>query len=236
MSDFYIEDIDRLPFTTSVELFRQELPQYTAVCLAAWFRFRKVIGLSPQPLYASRWDPDADWQQRDMMPAKALSRWAPHLERLEDSGFSTCGWHRSETIGAKEEANVFLLDETGSTLASLMWLTIRDIEQTQLSLTSYRQDGTEIMTAALPPGQQMLASLMVPDYVDLVYVDENTAQRKQLRLHQERLTAENPIQFTPLSLPPYYRQQRIRLFQYARDKGFVRPATDREVKFLSGRS
>jgi hypothetical protein len=234
MSEYYTEDCDKLPFATSVELYQQQLPRWLAVYLAAWLRFRAFIGMPPRPESASRWSPDFEWQTRDEMPAKALSRWAPHLERLQDCGFNICGWSRSDTIGAKEEANAFLLDESGTTLATILWIRMAAkhcIEQTQVSFTSYKNDGGEIVTMALPDDQQLLTGAVVPDYADLLSLAKSTSVVKVYRTHCERPGVADSIAFSSEGVCKHFRQQRIRLFEHSCNIGLIRTLSLREVEY-----
>lgn len=234
MSDYYAEDCDRLPFATSVALYQRHVPRWFALYMAAWPRFRAFIGLPLKLDYATRWAPDFEWQSRDEMPARALSRWAAYLERLQDCGFEVCGWVKSDTIGAKEEANAFLLDEPGTTLATVLWLRMGAktcIEQTQVSFTSFASDGGEIMTMALPKSQQLLTGAVAPDYVDLVTMKKSTPVEDVYRTHCERLELGAITALTQESLLTHYTQQRIRLFEHSRNTGLLRALTQREIDY-----
>ncbi len=200
MSEYYTEDCEKLPFATSVKLYQQHLPRWLAVYLAAWLRFRAFIRMPPRLDSAARWSPEFEWQTREEMPARALSRWAPHLERLQDCGFDICGWSKSDTIGAKKVANAFLLDEPGATLATVLWVRMGAktcIEQTQVSFTSYTSDGGEIITMALPRDQQLLIGAIAPYYANLLSMAKSTPLEKVYRAHCERPGVEDPIAFSP---------------------------------------
>lgn len=233
MADYFVEDAEKLPFAISVKIFERHLPHFVAVWLAWWLRFRKRVGFPVRPLYATHWDPAVKWRLREDMPAQALSRWSPLIEQLEDLDFRACGWLKSDTIGQKEEAFACFLNGAGNMMATLLWLRIRTIEQTQLSLISYRNDGTEILTAALPEDQQMMAVAVVPGFVDLVCAAANTSPVKLNRIHSERPELTEAMHFACDSLKSHYKQQRIRFFEHARNAGFLRPLSDREIRSLS---
>ena len=236
MSDFYIEVFERLPFSTLVELYKQHVPRFLANGLVGWLKFRTALGFPQMPQYGFRWSPDFDWQSLDEMPAQALSRWAPLLERLEDLGFTLCGCAESEVIGSKQEATSLLMNESGIIMASLLWLKISTIEQTRLSFTSYRDDGTEIMTAELPETEQLISVSLTPEYVNLTYEPDTISPEKLYRVHCDRPQINEAISFSRETLLEHYRKQRIKLFDHTRKKEFVRSLTSREVAYLTSRS
>jgi hypothetical protein len=234
VSDYFVEDTEKLPFATSVKIFERHLPHFLAVWLAWWLRFRKRIGFPVRPVYATRWDPLLKWHTREDMPAQALSRWSPLIEQLEDLGFTVCGWLISDTIGPKKEASACFLNDTGNILATVLWLQICDVERTQLSLVSYRNDGTEILTAALPEDQQMMAAAITPDFVDLICEAANTSPGKLIRIHSRHPALTEAMHFSCDSLKRHFQQQRIRFFEFARDSGLLRPLSEGEIRSVNG--
>ena len=236
--DYYTEVLDNLPFATTVRLFEQHLPKWFAYGLAGWFRLRVRLGIPPKPRYASRWNSRFESQPREEMPARALSRWAPRLERLHDLGFSVCGWSKSETIGAKEEALALLLDRQGTTLAQLLW--IRMIgghgieEQTPLSFTSYFADGSELMTMALPADQLMLTDAMVPEYVDARFLTNTVPVAKVYAKHCDQPSMKSALRFSSDEAVAKFEQQRICFFEHAKQAGFIRRLSLREVESVRG--
>ena len=239
MSDEYYTDvIDSLPFATKVELFKRQMPRWLAFCMAAWFALWFFLGRVPRPRYAARWKSTFVNQLREEMPARALSRWAPRIERLGDLGFSVLGWSKSETIGAKQEAVVLLLNEQGTSLAQVLW--IRMIgghgieEQTRASFTSFRSDGTELLTAALPDDQLMLTKVLVPDYVNGCFLADTVPVEKVYQQHSGRPDLDGTLKFSRDEALVQYEQYRVRFFQHARDAGFIRLLSPDEVEFTRG--
>ncbi|MCA9050873.1 MAG: hypothetical protein KDA89_19180 [Planctomycetaceae bacterium] len=235
MSDYYAEDPESLPWDVNVSLYAQHLPRIIAACLAGWLRFRRWLGFPVTPLSASRWHELTAWHSHEDMPSQALSRWAPVIEQLEDLGFTICGRIRSDTIGPKTEATIFLLDESGRTVATIVWLKVGSIQQTTLSMTSYLQDGIEIATLALPPDQQQMLEFMAPPYMQAVAVSHRTSPRQQFQTHTKRPDVARAIAFTADTFLPYYRIRRKEFFESSLNKRTIRPLSPREIRRLSNR-
>lgn len=231
-SDYYTDVIDELPFSTVVDLYANSVPRFMATLIVGWGRLRTKLGFPAMPMYASLWDPNLEWQQRRDLPARSLSRMAPWIEKLEDRGFEISGWIKSEIVGNKEEVYCFLLNESGDTVAQLMWLRIGAIEQKQLTFMSYRGDGTELMTAGLPPEQEPLVACLSPEYVDFVSRSSEMPLQDLYRVHTERPEISAAISLTHETFRSLYRIQRERFFESCLERKVLRPLSDREFRYL----
>ena len=236
MSEYYAEDPESLPYEVNVALYARHLPRFIAVCLARWLRLRRWLGRPAAPMSASRWHELTAWYSHDDMPSEALSRWAPMIEQLEDLGFEICGRVLSDTIGKKTEATIFLLDKSGTTLATIIWLQIGTVKQTQLTMTSYLSDGSEIATLALPADQQQMLQSLAAPYMRAVSMSHRTSPRKLYQTHTERPEVVGAIVFTKDNFLPYYRIQRKKFFDHSLNKGSLRQLRPNEVRRLADRS
>jgi hypothetical protein len=236
--EYYTDVIDNLPFATKVELFKRQMPLWLAFSLAAWFAFWFYLGRVPKPQYAALWKSKFVNQLREEMPARALSRWAPRIERLSDLGFCVLGWSKSEIIGAKQEAVVLLLNEQGTTLAQVLWIRMMGghgiEEQTRVSFTSFLPDETELLTAALPDDQLMLTKVLVPDYVNGCFLTETVPIEKVYQRHSGRSEMDGILTFSRDEALVQFEHNRVRFFQHARNAGFLRPLSPAEVEFTRG--
>lgn len=219
----------------NVSLYAQHLPRFMAVVLVRWRRFRRWLGCPVTPLSASRWYDLTAWDSHADMPSQALSRWAPIIEQLENLGFEICGRIRSDTIGSKTEATIFLRDASGQTIASIIWMQIGSIEQTLLAMTSYLHEGIEIATLALPPDQQLMLNSIAAPYMQAVALSHHTLPRKLFQAHTERPEVAKAIVFTADTFLPYYRDRRKEFFDYSLGKGTLRQLRPNEVRRLASR-
>ncbi|MFT5326167.1 MAG: hypothetical protein ACI8P0_004041 [Planctomycetaceae bacterium] len=237
--EFYVDSFDSLPFGKTVDLFSNQLPRWSAFVLAAWYRLRYWLGCPPKPEYATRWCDTFVSQPREDLPARALSRWAPYIEELRDLGFTEIAWSNSDTIGAKAEALIILLDETGTTLVLLLWMRMSSKggyleEQTSISLVSYYPDGRELMTGAIPRAQLTLVDTLTPDYVDARFLGIPIAIANLIQQHTERQEQNDILQFTPEGILAHYQKQVLRFFKHECEAGFLRPLSPHEVEYAKG--
>lgn len=231
--DYYTEDPESLPYDINVAVYAQHVPWILAVTVVRWRRFRRWIGRPVPQTSASRWHELIEWHSHADMPAQALSRWAPIIEQLEDLGFEIVGRIRSDTIGQKTEATIFLLDRSGQTVATIIWMQIGDIQQTQLTMTSYLHDGTEIATLALPPVQQIMLESIAPAYMQTHAMSHRTSPQKLFHTHRQRTQVSEAVVFTPETFLPFYQKQRKTFFEHSCQKGTLRKLHPREVRSLS---
>lgn len=230
--DYYTEDPESLPYNINVALYAHHIPRIIAIIVVRWRRFRRWIGRPVLQASASRWHERIDWHSHADMPAQALSRWAPIIEQLEDLGFEIVGRILSDTIGTKTEATIFLLDRSGQTVATIIWMQIGDIQQTQLTMTSYLHDGTEIATLALPPDQQIMLEYIAPAYMLTQSMSHRTSPKKLFHTHGQRTQVSEAVVFTPNTFLPFYQKQRKTFFEHSCQKGTLRQLHPKEVRFL----
>lgn len=235
MSGYYAEDPDILPFDIAVRLYQQSLPYPLAFLAVVWRRFWHRREILPMPISASRWQEELVWDERNDMPAKALARWAPKLEKLDDLGFEICSWILSDTIGAKEEANVYLRSECGTVFAQLLWMQTNGIEQIRISMISYPADGTEIITSAAPRHERLLVDSLVPDFVHLKCMPLRTQIDGLLNHHKDRTDQREILTLTASEFEEHFAKQRLRLFEYFVSSGAIRKLTHDEIMYLTGR-
>lgn len=234
--EYYVDSFDNLPFAKTVDLFSNQLPRWSAFMLAAEYRLRYWLGFAPKPEYATRWCDTFVSEPREDLPARALSRWAPYLEELRDLGFTEIARLNSDTIGAKAESLIILLDETGTTLVLLTWMRMSakggyTEEQTSISFVSYYPDGRELMTGAIPRAQLTLVDVLTPDYVDAQFLGIPIKIANLFQQHKERQEQNDVLQFTPEGILAHYQNQALRFFKYECEAGYLRILAPHEVEY-----
>ncbi len=151
---YYVEELTAVPFGTMRRSLATAVPEPVAFALAAFFRMRGLLGWPLKPTHAVGGVGSELVVEADGLPPRAVSRWAPIIEQLRDLGFSPLKCSLGDVIGAKEQASIVLLDEPGSTIATLEWIRMRGgegvAEKTPLEFNSYADRDPEIMTGFVP--------------------------------------------------------------------------------------
>lgn len=231
--DYYAEVLENLPLAKTVELFSRHLPRWMAYWLAIWFRIRYYVGRPVMPRYAFRLHERLVRMQREDMPARALSRWAPRFEQLRDLGFQELACSNGDVVGAKESAAVIFLDAPGSTIAILEWLRMEGgegvEEQMTLEFQSYTREGGQWVTGIIAEVHIMLADALVPNYIDAAFFGDRLSAERCYERHQQRLDVGSALQFSTTSAIQHYEQQRLRLFEHVRNAGLLRKLSPREL-------
>jgi hypothetical protein len=232
-NEYFVEDLGAIPFRLSVNTFKKFMPSVFAYPFAAYYRICDLIGWRSKPRYAFGTPESGTTVPPDELPARAMSRWAPILERLSDLGFRSVHFKIGDRIGARESAVALFLDGVGSTLATLEWFRIPGngiAEQTPLEFNSYGADDPETMTGMVAEEHMGLADMFKLDFVDSVFVSNKVRLERVYQQHQERIRGRSHY-VLPLDLAAEEHTKRARRrFNWLLERRIIRQLSPAEIE------
>lgn len=225
-----------VPFKLLARAMSNAAPAPLAYLLAAFFRLRGLMKWPLQPMYAVGEHGSERTVQRDEMPGRALARWAPITEQLEDLGFRALKYQIADVIGEKEQVAALFLDASGTTVATLEWLRMRGAdgfeERSPLEFNSYGDDDPEVMTAAMTDEDLVLADMLQLEFVDSVLLSNRTPIRQLYERHEARVQRRSVYQMTPDAALEEHEKRSERRFSWVVRRGLLRPLRQAEVEML----
>lgn len=233
---YFAEEITAVPFGTMRRSLATAVPEPIASLLAAFFRMRGVLGWPLKASYAVGGVGSELVVEPDILPPRAISRWAPIIEQLRDLGFTPLKYSIGDVIGEKEQASIVFLDEPGTTIATTDWIRMRGgegiAEKTPLEFNSYAEDDPEIMTGFVPKEDLALAGMLTLDFVDSAMFPNHLPLGDVYRRHLARTESRPFYQMTHETALSEHRKRSERRFSWAVEQGLLRPLDPAEVARL----
>ena len=230
---YYAEELTAAPFASMARGLKNILPAPMAYAIAAYFRLRGMLRWPLKAEYAVGGIGSGTEAPREAMPPRALSRWAPILEQLQDLGFQPLQYRIMDVIGAKEQAAAVFLDSAGGTLATLEWIRLRGAggpeEQTPLEFNSYGADDPEIMTGWIKEEHIAMCDMLRLEFVDIEFHPDTRSIARVYRKHQERVAGRSIFTMTPEAALAEHRKRAERRFNWLVGRGLLRPLRESEI-------
>lgn len=234
MSEHYFtEELTAVPFGTLKRALSQEEPAWFAFCFAASMRLRGKLRWPLKPTYGVGGPGSEKIVERDAVPPRALSRWAPLTEQLHDLGFQPLRYSIGDAIGEKAQAAALFLDSPGSTIATLEWLRMRGVhalmEKTPIELNSYADEDPEVLTTVANRGEMALAGMFQLEFVDMEFLSDRLSVGEVYEKHQARARGRPVYRMNPDTALDVYEKRRDRRFTRILESGLLRPLSTVEI-------
>lgn len=145
------------------------------------------------------------------------------------------GWLNLKTIGNKQEANLWVRNESGDVFGQLNWTCIAGVEDGNLGLISYHSEDQEVQTLAL--SNKMLLALIpciLPKHIDASALLTSRLD-KLLSAHQERISTCDVYHIDGEQLIPHLRRQMAKFIEGMVEAGTLRKLDSKEVQYLQAK-
>ena len=228
-SGYYVDDLDALPFGLVAEAMEAELPPLFARLLTFWFRLRAWFGWR-STTHATQWTPRPTWRT-DSPPTEFLQHWGRWIESIEESDLERIGWVESETIGDKQEINLWFRSPDGRSFLQLNWTRTNEFQEGTVAMLSYLPNDREIQTICVPGAwHEKLLVEITPPFVESMPIRNTASLQKLRRVHEQRLTDKAVLSFTAPQFQLHGLESSKRYLVFALEKGLLRELSQREVE------